>query len=63
MVDVPPELAGQPDRLKWNARYEAGFDWSLRPHPLAERALSLELPDGPVLDLASGPSGGARSPR
>jgi hypothetical protein len=59
MVDVPPELAGQPDRLKWNARYEAGFDWSLRPHPLAERALSLELPDGPVLDLASGPSGSA----
>jgi len=27
------------------------------PHPLAERALALPLPDGPVLDLASGPSG------
>jgi hypothetical protein len=49
MVDVPPGLAGQRDRLKWNARYEAGLEWSLRPHPLAERALSLGLPGGPVL--------------
>ena len=28
-------------------------------HPLAERALSFGLPDGEVLDLASGPSGSA----
>src|ERR1039458_8966135 len=56
---VPPELAGQPDRLRWNARYAGGFEASFHPHPLAERALSLRLPGGPVLDLASGPSGSA----
>lgn len=59
MVRVPPELAGQPDRLRWNARYAGGFEASFHPHPLAERALSLRLPEGPVLDLASGPSGSA----
>ena len=32
---------------------------SFEPHPLAVRALSLELPDGPVADLACGPSGSA----
>jgi len=32
---------------------------SPRPHPLARRALALELPDGPVADLACGPSGSA----
>jgi len=59
MMRVPPELAGQPDRLRWNARYAGGFEASFHPHPLADRALSLRLPGGPVLDLASGPSGSA----
>jgi hypothetical protein len=56
---IPPELAGQPDRLRWNARYEDGFEASFDPHPLAAAALSRRLPDGPVCDLASGPSGSA----
>jgi hypothetical protein len=59
MREIPPELAGHPDRLRWNARYAAGAGASFRPHPLAARALSLPLPDGPVIDLASGPSGSA----
>ncbi|WUI01485.1 class I SAM-dependent methyltransferase [Spirillospora sp. NBC_00431] len=55
---VPPDLAEHPDRLRWNAKY--GDVPALSPaHPLAERALSLDLPDGGVLDLASGPSGSA----
>jgi SAM-dependent methyltransferase len=53
------DLAGQPDRLRWNARYTGGFGASFAAHPLAELALTLDLPDGPVLDLASGPSGSA----
>ena len=32
---------------------------SFRPNPLAARALALVLPDGPVADLACGPSGSA----
>jgi SAM-dependent methyltransferase len=59
MREVPAELADHPDRLRWNARYEASADASFHPHPLAAQALSLPLPDGPVLDLASGPSGTA----
>jgi SAM-dependent methyltransferase len=59
MRDVPEELASHPDRLRWNARYEGGFETSFDPHPLAVRALSLPLPDGPVADLACGPSGSA----
>jgi SAM-dependent methyltransferase len=59
MRDVPGELASHPDRLRWNARYEGGFETSFDPHPLAARALSLALPDGPVADLACGPSGSA----
>lgn len=59
MHEVPPELAGHPDRLRWNARYETGAAGSFRPHPLATLALSFPLPDGPVLDLACGPSGSA----
>jgi len=59
MRDVPEELASHPDRLRWNARYEGGFGASFDPHPLAVRALSLPLPDGPVADLACGPSGSA----
>ena len=48
-----------PDRLRWNARYAGGFTPSFAPHPLAVRALALDLPDGPVAELASGPSGSA----
>ena len=48
-----------PDRIRWNAKYAAGFVPSFRPHPLAARALALGLPDGPVADLACGPSGAA----
>ncbi|WP_242904670.1 SAM-dependent methyltransferase [Actinomadura terrae] len=50
------------DRERWNAKYEgAACEGTTEPaaHPLAERALALPLPDGPVLDLASGPSGSA----
>ena len=50
---------GHPDRVRWNARYAAGSAPSFRPHPLAARALALGLPDGPVADLACGPSGSA----
>ena len=59
MGHVPAGLAGHPDRLRWNARYEDGFGGSFAPHPLAVRALSLDLPHGPVLDLACGTSGSA----
>jgi SAM-dependent methyltransferase len=48
-----------PDRITWNAKYRAGFVPSFRPHPLAARALAAGLPDGPVADLACGPSGSA----
>ncbi len=59
MTKVPPGLAEQPDRLRWNARYGSGFVPSFTAHPLAAQALALPLPDGPVLDLACGPSGSA----
>lgn len=45
------------DLERWNARYGGEYTASFLPHPLAERALALPLPDGPVLDLACGPSG------
>jgi SAM-dependent methyltransferase len=48
-----------PDRIKWNAKYGTGFVPSFRPNPLAVQALALGLPDGPVADLACGPSGAA----
>lgn len=48
-----------PDQLRWNARYEDDFTPSFRPHALARQALSMPLPDGPVADLACGPSGSA----
>lgn len=51
-----------PDRLRWNARYAGGFTPSFTPHPLAVRILGspeTALPDGPVADLACGPSGTA----
>jgi SAM-dependent methyltransferase len=53
------ELAHHPDRLRWNDRYGAGFVPSFAAHPVAAAALSKPLPDGPVLELASGPSGSA----
>ncbi len=60
MAHLPPEPADNPDRIRWNDRYaRAGFAPSFAPHPLAELALGLTLPDGPVLDLACGPSGSA----
>ena len=59
MVRIEPGLAGHPDRLRWNARYGAGFAASFEPHPVAVEALTLPLPPGPVLELASGPSGSA----
>jgi SAM-dependent methyltransferase len=59
MGQIPAELAGQPDRLRWNARYEGGGMPSFAAHPLATVALSAPLPAGPVLDLACGPSGSA----
>jgi SAM-dependent methyltransferase len=43
------------DRLRWNARHAERA--SFPAHRLAERALSMALPDGPVLDLACGTSG------
>jgi SAM-dependent methyltransferase len=53
------ELAGHPDRERWNARYERRDTVSFEPHPVAVRALSLGLPDGPVADLACGLGGSA----
>jgi SAM-dependent methyltransferase len=57
MGEPPAELARHPDRLRWNTRYEGGGLVSFEPHPLAAAALALPLPDGPVADLACGPSG------
>jgi SAM-dependent methyltransferase len=53
------ELTGHPDRLRWNARYAERPGASFAPHPLAVSALAVPPPDGPVADLASGPSGAA----
>ncbi|MEV4252936.1 class I SAM-dependent methyltransferase [Spirillospora sp. NPDC049652] len=53
------DLFAHPDRARWNAKYEAAGEPRFAPHPLVEWALSQELPEGPVLDLASGPSGSA----
>ena len=54
-----PVPGDQPDRVRWNARYAAGFASSFTPHPLAIRSLTLDPPAGPVADLACGPSGTA----
>ena len=59
MEQIEPHLAAHPDRLRWNARYAAGFVPSFAAHPLAAQALALPLPAGPVLDLACGSSGSA----
>jgi SAM-dependent methyltransferase len=50
--------AAHPDQLRWNERYAARQP-DFRPHPLAVAALALRLPEGPVLELACGPSGSA----
>lgn len=47
------------DRVRWNQRYTDGFTASFAPHPLAVLALAMGPPDGPVADLACGPSGSA----
>jgi SAM-dependent methyltransferase len=54
-----PVPDGHPDRVRWNARYEARSGPPFRPHPLAVRVLALGRPAGPVADLACGPSGSA----
>lgn len=54
-----PVPCDHPDRIRWNARYATGFVPSFAAHPLAVRALSMDLPGGPVADLACGPSGSA----
>ena len=59
MREPGEKLAGHPDRLRWNTRYSEGPGASFSPHPLAVLALSVPPPDGPVADLASGPSGAA----
>jgi SAM-dependent methyltransferase len=59
MGQIRPELAGHPDRLRWNARYGGDYTPSFTPPALAVLALSMPLPPGPVLDLACGPSGSA----
>lgn len=52
---VPPHHA---DRVRWNTRYR-GSAPTFTPHPLVAEALAAGIPDGPVLDLACGPSGNA----
>ncbi len=59
MEETESDLAGHPDRRRWNERYGTGFTASFEPHPVAVAALALDLPDGPVADLACGPSGSA----
>jgi SAM-dependent methyltransferase len=59
MEEPERDLAGHPDRLRWNDRYASGFPATFAPHPVAAAALALDLPDGPVADLACGPSGSA----
>jgi SAM-dependent methyltransferase len=58
-----PALSPHPDhardRQRWNERYSGDFAASFAGHELAAAALSRSLPDGPVLDLACGPSGSA----
>ncbi|OLT38476.1 hypothetical protein BJF85_08995 [Saccharomonospora sp. CUA-673] len=57
-----PDAAGDPDadRARWNGRYR-DREPSFAPHPLLDRIADVagELPAGPVLELACGPSGSA----
>jgi SAM-dependent methyltransferase len=50
--------ADHPDRVRWNAKYGGVPRIGFPVHHLAARALAVPPPDGPVLDLACGPSGG-----
>jgi SAM-dependent methyltransferase len=59
MAGFEAGLAGHPDRERWNAKYAAPRDASFRPPELAALILRLDLPDGPVADLACGLSGTA----
>ena len=63
MEQSESDLAGHPDRARWNARYRALSAPSFTAHPLAAAALGLDLPDGPVADLACGTSATCCSPR
>jgi SAM-dependent methyltransferase len=66
---MPPESpdarlvpGGHPDRIRWNARYAAGYLPPFTAHPLAVGVFespTVDLPDGPVADLACGASGSA----
>lgn len=58
VADMAGALSRHPDRERWNARY-GGRTPAFSPHPLAVRALAMALPEGPVADLACGPSGSA----
>jgi hypothetical protein len=62
---VPADHA---DRLRWNAKYAGDFVPSFVPHPLAAQifgsfgsfgSVSTDLRDGPLAELACGPSGAA----
>ena len=55
--DAGPGPGDHADRVRWNAKWAAGPAPSFTPHPLAVRALARDLPEGPVADLACGPSG------
>ena len=55
--DAGPGPGDHAERIRWNAKWAAGPAPSFTPHPLAVRALALDLPEGPVADLACGPSG------
>jgi SAM-dependent methyltransferase len=54
-----PVPGDHPDRIRWNARYASASAPSFTAHPLAARALAMNLPAGPVAELACGPSGAA----
>ena len=55
--DAGPGPGDHADRIRWTAKWATGPAPSFTPHPLAVRALALDLPEGPVADLACGPSG------
>jgi len=51
-------LASHPDRQRWNSKYAVG-EPTFEPHPLVRSAEAATFPEGPVLELAAGPSGSA----
>lgn len=56
---IDPEILEHPDRQRWNGKYSGDFVPSFQPRQVALAALARPAPRGPVLDLASGPSGAA----